>query len=244
MREGTIGCRSRSWGLYIVISSWMVPAMVARVGERRTLYIGQFFGALGMVLAGLARTGAFFFLSIPIMMLWTISSPAAQGMMSRRVSESEQGELQGAIGSLASLAFIFGPGLFTFIFAFFIDRKYGWNIPGAPWYLGAVLLFVAMIMATRSRGSGSARRDGAMTFAFAGMRTVRSFGSAAEKLLQKSSLVRPAYHSSPVWPRNAPSLSCSSFASPSSRGRMSIRASVKYNYGNGSFFRAIVASLL
>jgi DHA1 family tetracycline resistance protein-like MFS transporter len=127
----------------------MVPAIVARLGERRTLYIGQFFGAIGMVFAGLARTSLFFFLSIPVMMLWTISSPAAQGMMTRRVSESEQGELQGAISSLASLAWIFGPGIFTFTFAFFIDQTRGWNLPGAPWYLGGFLLFVAMAMATR-----------------------------------------------------------------------------------------------
>lgn len=145
--EGTIGLSLALVGLCtIIISSWMVPIMVARVGERRTLYIGQFFAAIGMIMAGLARTGAFFFLSIPVMMLWAISSPAAQGMMSRRVSESEQGELQGAIGSLA---FIFGPTLFTFIFAYFIDAKYGWNIPGAPWYLAALLLFVAMFMARR-----------------------------------------------------------------------------------------------
>jgi DHA1 family tetracycline resistance protein-like MFS transporter len=83
------------------------------------------------------------------MMLWTISSPAAQGMMTRRVSESEQGELQGAIGSLSSLAWIIGPGLFTFTFAYFIEPARGWNLPGAPWYLGAFLLFIAMSMATR-----------------------------------------------------------------------------------------------
>ncbi|HSP45668.1 MAG TPA: TCR/Tet family MFS transporter, partial [Chthoniobacterales bacterium] len=149
-REGTIGFSLALVGVCsIVISSWIVPGMVSRFGERRTLYIGQFFGALGMVLAGLARTGTFFFLSIPVMMLWTISSPAAQGMMTRRVSESEQGELQGAIGSLCSLAWIIGPGLFTFTFAYFIDPVKGWNVPGAPWYLGAVLLFVAMLMATR-----------------------------------------------------------------------------------------------
>lgn len=148
--EGTIGLSLALVGVCtVIISSWLVPVMVARVGERRTLYIGQSFAALGMIMAGLARTGAFFFLSIPVMMLWAISSPAAQGMMSRRVSESEQGELQGAIGSLASLAFIFGPALFTFIFAFFIDPKYGWNLPGAPWFLGALLLFVAIIMARR-----------------------------------------------------------------------------------------------
>ncbi len=149
-REGTIGVSLAIVGACsIVISSWLVPAMVSRFGERRTLYIGQCFGAFGMVFAGFAPTGTFFFLSIPVMMLWSISSPAAQGMMSRRVSESEQGELQGAIGSLSSLAWIIGPGMFTFTFAYFIDPARGWNIPGAPWYLGALLLFVAMFMATR-----------------------------------------------------------------------------------------------
>lgn len=83
------------------------------------------------------------------MMLWTISSPAAQGMMTRRVSESEQGELQGAIGSLSSLAWIIGPGVFTFTFAYFIEPAHRWTVPGAPWYLGASLLFVAMFMATK-----------------------------------------------------------------------------------------------
>jgi DHA1 family tetracycline resistance protein-like MFS transporter len=149
-RDGTIGFSLAIVGMCsIVISSWIVPVMVSRFGERRTLYIGQFFGALGMVFAGLASNDKLFFASIPVMMLWTISSPAAQGMMSRRVSESEQGELQGAVSSLSSLAWIIGPGLFTFTFAYFIEPAYGWNLPGAPWYLGALLLFVAMSMATR-----------------------------------------------------------------------------------------------
>ncbi|HWM24944.1 MAG TPA: TCR/Tet family MFS transporter [Chthoniobacterales bacterium] len=133
----------------IVISAGLVRPIVARLGERRTLYIGQFFGAVGMIMAGLARTSLFFFLSIPVMMLWALSSPAAQGMMTRRVSEKEQGELQGAINSLASLAWIFGPGLFTFTFAYFIDHEKGWNFPGAPWFLGGFLLFIAMGLATR-----------------------------------------------------------------------------------------------
>ena len=149
-KEGTIGLSLALVGACsIVISAGMVRPIVSRLGERRTLYIGQFFGALGMVLAGLARTSLFFFLSIPVMMLWTISSPAAQGMMTRRVSESEQGELQGAISSLASLAWIIGPGLFTFTFAFFIDQKHGWNIPGRA-------LVSRWIPAFRRDGSGDA----------------------------------------------------------------------------------------
>ena len=149
-REGTIGLSLALVGAStIVISTWVVRAMVARFGERRTLYIGQFFGALGMVLGGLAPNGILFFLAIPVATLWTISGPAAQGMMSRRVSESEQGELQGAIGSLCSLAWIIGPGLFTFTFAYFIDPAHGWNLPGAPWFLGALLLSIAIVLATR-----------------------------------------------------------------------------------------------
>lgn len=44
-REGTIGLSLAIVGVCsIVISSWIVPAMVSRFGERRTLYIGQFLG--------------------------------------------------------------------------------------------------------------------------------------------------------------------------------------------------------
>jgi DHA1 family tetracycline resistance protein-like MFS transporter len=132
-----------------VISAGLVRPIVARIGERRTLYLGQFFGGLGVLMAGLAQTGAVYLGSIPIISIWNISSPAANGMMTHRVSESEQGELQGAISSLRAIAMMLGPGLFTFTFAFFIDQGKGWNVPGAPWYLGAFLLFVAAAMSTR-----------------------------------------------------------------------------------------------
>jgi len=148
--EGMVGLSLAVVGICsVAISAGLVGPIVARLGERRTLYFGQFFGGLGMVIAGIARTGLGYFISIPVMMIWTISGPAAQGMMTRRVSESEQGELQGAISSLRSLAVIIGPGLFTFTFAYFIDQARGWERPGAPWYLGAGLLFLAMLMSTR-----------------------------------------------------------------------------------------------
>src|SRR5206468_12771579 len=78
------------------ISGGLTGRIVAWLGEKRTLCIGQFFGALGMVIAGLARTGAGYMASIPVISMWNISFPAAQGMMTHRVGEREQGELQGA----------------------------------------------------------------------------------------------------------------------------------------------------
>ena len=43
----------------------VVRPTVARLGERRTLYVGQLFGALGMVVAGLAERDLGYSISIP-----------------------------------------------------------------------------------------------------------------------------------------------------------------------------------
>jgi MFS transporter, DHA1 family, tetracycline resistance protein len=132
-----------------LVSGGLTGRIVARIGERRTLYIGQFFGAIGMVMAGIARTGALYLGSIPIISIWNISFPAAQGMMTHRVSEREQGELQGAIQSLRSVSFLIGPGLFSWTFAWFINPAHRFHVPGAPYFLAGALLFVAMLLATR-----------------------------------------------------------------------------------------------
>src|SRR5213596_2426970 len=131
-----------------VISGGLTGRVVAWLGEKRTLYIGQFFGALGMLIAGLARNGAMYVASIPVISMWNISFPAAQGIMTHHVSEREQGELQGAISSLRSIAFVIGPFLFSWTFGWFIDPRHSFHVPAAGYYLAAALLFTAMLMAT------------------------------------------------------------------------------------------------
>jgi DHA1 family tetracycline resistance protein-like MFS transporter len=134
-----------------IISGGLTGRMVKRFGEKRTLYIGQFFGSAGMFVAGLARSGAMLLASVPIISLWNISMPAAQSMMTHRVNEREQGELQGAIQSMRSITFIIGPVLFSQVFSWFIDPKHPIHVPGAPYFLAAALLFTAMLMSTRIR---------------------------------------------------------------------------------------------
>jgi DHA1 family tetracycline resistance protein-like MFS transporter len=131
------------------ISAGLTGRIVAWLGERRTLYIGQFFGAVGMLIAGLARSGAVYVASIPVISMWNISFPAAQGIMTHHVSERDQGELQGAISSLRSIAFVIGPFLFSWTFAWFINPKHSFHLPAAGYYLAAALLFTAMLMATQ-----------------------------------------------------------------------------------------------
>jgi DHA1 family tetracycline resistance protein-like MFS transporter len=91
-----------------------------------------------MAVYGLAPTGPWFYLGAPIMALWGLSGPALQEMMSRLVSPSEQGQLQGANSSSRSITGLLAPALFTGSFAWLL----GW-LPGAPFLLAAALLLAA-----------------------------------------------------------------------------------------------------
>ena len=74
--------------------------------------------------------------------------PAAQSLLSRKTSPSEQGQLQGAINSLRGIAGLLGPSLFTYIFSRSIGT--GIHIPGAPFYTAAAMLLVALVLAQRA----------------------------------------------------------------------------------------------
>jgi DHA1 family tetracycline resistance protein-like MFS transporter len=109
-------------------------------GERRTLVAGLVFGAIGLAVYGLADTGRWFAVGIPIMAMWGLYGPSAQGMMTRRVDQNEQGRLQGALSSVSGITGIVGPGLFAFTFASSIDPKRAWHVPGAAFLLASALL--------------------------------------------------------------------------------------------------------
>ncbi len=121
-----------------LVQGLLVGPIVGAIGPRRTLVAGLLTGGLGMAIYGLAPSGTWFLVGVPVMALWGISGPAAMAMMSRRVSESEQGQLQGANSSVRSLASLLGPGLFTASFAWFLGP-----LPGAPFMLAAFLLTAA-----------------------------------------------------------------------------------------------------
>jgi DHA1 family tetracycline resistance protein-like MFS transporter len=142
----TVGFALATVGIcYGLVQGVFVGRIVGRLGERMALIVGLLFGAIGFAIYGFAAFGWIFWLGIPLMSIWGISGPAAQGMMCRRVSPSEQGQLQGAIGSLRGISGMLGPGLFTLTFAAFIGPWRNWNLPGSPFFLSSILLFGAMV---------------------------------------------------------------------------------------------------
>jgi DHA1 family tetracycline resistance protein-like MFS transporter len=140
-----------------LVGAVLVRPAVARLGERATLIAGLAFGIAGFTTYGLATTGPVFWLGVPVQALWGLYGPPIQGLMTRHVAPSQQGNLQGALGSVRGIAFMIGPGLFTFTFASCIAARRDWEVPGAPFLLAAALLTAATALAWRTtRGTAPA----------------------------------------------------------------------------------------
>lgn len=133
----------------IVVQGGLVRPLVARLGERCTLLTGLAAGTTGFLIFGLASTPSLFWAGLPIFGLMGLFNPSLQGLMTRRVDRSEQGQLQGINASFMGLTGIIGPGLFTWTFAWFIGPRSAWHLPGAPFLLAGVLLTVAWGIAWR-----------------------------------------------------------------------------------------------
>ena len=134
----------------VVVQAGLVGRFVKRFGERQTLLIGLLFGALGFAIYGVAPTGALFCIGVPVMALWGLASPTAGGLMSRHVSASEQGQLQGANSSIQGIANLVGPVIFAALFSYAIGPGQAWHLPGAPFLLAALLLAAAAAIAWRA----------------------------------------------------------------------------------------------
>jgi MFS transporter, DHA1 family, tetracycline resistance protein len=125
----------------------MVGPVVKRLGERRTLFASLAVAVTGLVLLG-ANNGIVFIIGAILISL-PMYQATSQALMTRRVSAAEQGELQGALGSLRGISMLVGPTIFTLTFAQFAGPWRSLGLIGAPWLLAAILYAVSLFVAWR-----------------------------------------------------------------------------------------------
>ncbi|QRM27689.1 TCR/Tet family MFS transporter [Microvirga sp. VF16] len=161
----TIGLALAAVGIAsAAVQGGLVRRVVPRMGERSTMIAGLAFGCLGTLLFGLAPSGAWIWLAIPVAALWGLFGPAAQSLMTQRIAASEQGRLQGALNSLRGVSGLIGPILFTASFAAGVSQPGPSIAWGMPFFVAAVLLLMALVPVARivnaegSRGRKDAPR--------------------------------------------------------------------------------------
>ncbi|HEV1999918.1 MAG TPA: TCR/Tet family MFS transporter [Xanthobacteraceae bacterium] len=147
---GTVGISLGAYGVCLMaVQVGLVRFLVPRIGERNMLLLGFVLGAGGLALMGLANTPFLAWASIAIAPFSGLTGPAIQALMTSRVSPNQQGQLQGANGSVVGIAQLIGPTIFAGTFAYFIGAGRDWQLPGAAYLLAAVLYLAAGALAWR-----------------------------------------------------------------------------------------------
>jgi DHA1 family tetracycline resistance protein-like MFS transporter len=145
-----VGYSLMAVGVLVALNMGLLTRVVVpRIGETAAVITGLVFETVGFLGYALAAQGWMLYGWMAVWSLSGIANPALQGIMSRQVGPSEQGELQGALASVGSLMSIVAPVVLTGIFAKFTAGDAPIYFPGAAFAaaslacLGALLLFAA-----------------------------------------------------------------------------------------------------
>jgi DHA1 family tetracycline resistance protein-like MFS transporter len=136
------------------VQGWAVGHMVKRFGDRATMVFGLLGGTVGLACVGLAPTAPLFAAALFPNALWGFAMPTLLSLMTRRVSETEQGQLQGANNSVASIAGIASPLFFGWVYSVSV------SLPGVSFLIAAVILALGAgiaFLATRGPAEAPAK---------------------------------------------------------------------------------------
>lgn len=130
--------------LGVIVQGGLTGRIIARIGERRALMIGLLAGGLSFL--GYAFVTVWWQI-IPLFVVSSFSGlamPAIQGLLSRMTDATRQGQLQGGMGSMGSVAAIVGPFILTQALATGIDHHF----PGAAFVVAGTLGLASCLIIT------------------------------------------------------------------------------------------------
>ncbi|MBL8761142.1 MAG: TCR/Tet family MFS transporter [Phycisphaerae bacterium] len=130
-----------------VVQAGLARRVIPLLGERLSLLIGVAIGVLSYVGYGAATHGWMIYATIALGSLGGIAMPAAQSIITRAAPRDQQGTVQGAMTGLQSVANVLGPLIGSAAFAYFISEKAPFQLPGAPFFAGAILAFLGLVIA-------------------------------------------------------------------------------------------------
>ena len=135
-----IGVTLAAYGVAIAfVQGWLIRVVLKYMSERQTVLFGLGFEMIGFFGYGFITETWQVFVLIPLGSLGAVALPALQGIMSRTASDNQQGELQGVLTGVVSLAMIISPLIMTLIFREFVKDGSLFYLPGAPFLLAFML---------------------------------------------------------------------------------------------------------
>lgn len=183
---GDIGYSLGAFGIAsMIVQGGLIRIIIPKIGLFWAGVIGMVSAIIAYTMMGSADKGWIIYAAGPFAAFAGLYGPALSNMMSSRISDSEQGELQGAIGAAQGLALMIGPFLMAGMFNRYGDTAtkdslglatfpsnisrivtdaFGGVIPyvpGAPFLMAAALAVIAFVtfLAVTNRADRTARHS-------------------------------------------------------------------------------------
>jgi DHA1 family tetracycline resistance protein-like MFS transporter len=159
--EAMVGGSLAFIGLMMATSQGVLTRVVIpRIGEYRTALLGLACATTGYLGYAFATRGWMMFAWMLAWLFAGLVYPSMNAIMSQQVPANAQGELQGAVGSLFSLASVAGPPLMTQLFGHFSAETSFVYFPGAAFVCAALLMIgSATLMLRTLRIAAAVRPD-------------------------------------------------------------------------------------
>ncbi|MGQ3213390.1 MAG: TCR/Tet family MFS transporter [Shinella sp.] len=135
-----IGLSLGAFGVCQTLAQAFLPGPAVKLlGERAAVTTGIAAVCAALVVMAFATQGWMIFAIMPVFALGGIGVPALQSLATRQVEESLQGQFQGVLASVVSLASIAAPLGFS---SFYFVVREQW--PGAVWLLAVAIYAIAI----------------------------------------------------------------------------------------------------
>jgi DHA1 family tetracycline resistance protein-like MFS transporter len=134
-------------GILMVFSQgYLIRIVIPALGMRWAGVVGLSFTITAFLGYALSQTPTMAYMFMIAGALGGLAGPAMSGIASSQVGPDQQGELQGAIGSVGSLTNIISPLLMTMVFGIYTGSDTPFYFPGAPFILAAILTMMSLIL--------------------------------------------------------------------------------------------------
>ncbi|MEO6724322.1 MAG: TCR/Tet family MFS transporter [Blastocatellia bacterium] len=149
--------------MFAIVSAGLTGPIVKKLGERKAIIFGLMIGSISFLVYGLATKGWMMYAMIVLGSIGGIGGAAIQSLITKMVSASEQGAVQGVISSIQAVAAIIGPLMATNLFAYFTSSAAPVHLPGAAFIASSILVAISALLAIRNARANPAIENDAVT---------------------------------------------------------------------------------
>lgn len=128
----------------VIVQGWLLRIVIPKFGPVRCAYFGVTATVAAFVGVATAGSSAALYFWCGVSALGGLAGPSVNSILSNQVPADSQGELQGIMASMSSIAMIVGPLLLTQTFTYFTSASAPIYLPGSAFWVSALLTLCAL----------------------------------------------------------------------------------------------------